>query len=161
MLTVLAVSSLLGHDDSAADREWFEELAQLLYQLRDSGNFPAREFCRHADLMVAAVDRAAAVGGRTNNASGMGGGGGCGGGDLSVGLGPTQGEERDPSGFGFGGGGAAAAAAAAVTAVTALAEPSLQELLMQPTSEMQFPDSGFDLFSDGIGLYWPDFDFSV
>jgi len=146
VLTVLALSSLLGHDDSAADREWFEELVQLLYQLRDSGNFPAREFCRHADLMVAAVDKAA---GRTN-ASGMGGG------DLSMGLGSAQtgnGEERDPGGFGAG--------AAAVTAETALAEPSLQELLMQPTSEMQFPDSGFDLFNDGNGLYWPDFDFSV
>ncbi|KAK4039006.1 fungal-specific transcription factor domain-containing protein [Parachaetomium inaequale] len=127
-LTVLAVSSLLGGPDGGAgDREWFGDSVRLLAQVRDSGNLPAREFARHAELIAAAVRRAEERGGH---------------GDDSVG--------REPAGDGV-----------AVTAETALAEASLQDLLMQPTVGMQLPDAGFDLFASEDGLYWSELDFPV
>jgi hypothetical protein len=68
-------------------------------------------------------------------------------------VGPVQGdslntrEDRDATGLG----------AVAETAETALAEPSLQELLMQPAIEMQFLEASSDFLDGGNGLYWPEF----
>ncbi|KAK4187649.1 fungal-specific transcription factor domain-containing protein [Podospora australis] len=136
-LTVVAVSSLLPRDAAVpeetsssnsvrttTDKEWFEESLQLLSQLKDSGNFPAREYYRHAELIAAAVKR---VEERQN---------------------PHRTEME-----------------ASVTAGTALAEPSLEELLLQPSETlemMELPGTpGFDdLFGGENGLYWPEFGFS-
>ncbi|KAK5659345.1 hypothetical protein OQA88_1438 [Cercophora sp. LCS_1] len=57
-LTVVAVSSLMAHEGSMSDRECFEDAVELLAQLRDSGNFSAKEFWRHAELIAAAVKKA-------------------------------------------------------------------------------------------------------
>lgn len=157
-LTVLAASSLLSHDDSANDRDGFEDAVQLLSQVKDSGNFPAQEFYRHAELIVAAVKKADD---RTNDSAeallgpqlGVREGGS---GKVNVSLqhdlgsvqvGNVNREEGDVAGLGV----------VAETAETALAEPSLQELLMQPAIEMQFLEASSDFLDGGNGLYWPEF----
>ncbi|KAK1975138.1 fungal-specific transcription factor domain-containing protein [Colletotrichum cereale] len=56
-LTVLAASSLLDGPESRADREAFEESARFLSQLRDAGNFAAQEYCHHADVLRAELER--------------------------------------------------------------------------------------------------------
>jgi hypothetical protein len=151
-LTVLAASSLLGGgspDGGAGDREAFEDSVRLLAQVRDSGNFPAREFARHAELIAAAVRRAEERGGKH-------------GGEPAWREGASTGSE--PARCGFTGSGPARArgdAGVAVTAETALAEASLQDLLMQPAVDMQLPDAGFDLFTSEDGLYWSELDFPV
>ncbi|KAK0654827.1 fungal-specific transcription factor domain-containing protein [Cercophora newfieldiana] len=142
-LTVLAVSSLLDHSECVSDREWFEESVELLSQLKDSGNFPAREFYRHVELIIGTIKQ---VEERKQGRLVMSAGAGprdtaCGG--LAV-----QGVRGEGTAHAFG---------AAVTAEIALTEPSLQQLLMQPTVDMQFPESGFDLFSEENGLFWPEF----
>ncbi|KAK4445293.1 fungal-specific transcription factor domain-containing protein [Podospora aff. communis PSN243] len=145
-LTVLAVSSLLGHSECAKDREWFEESVELLSQLKDSGNFPAREFYRHVELIMATLkDAESRKYGSVCFSSDQdlrSGGDAC---STPHGAG---GDARD---------GMADSLEIAFTAETALAAPSLQQLLMQPTVDMQFPESGFDLFSEENGLYWPEF----
>ncbi|KAK0634158.1 fungal-specific transcription factor domain-containing protein [Immersiella caudata] len=145
-LTVLAVSSLLDHSECGRDREWFEESVELLSQLKDSGNFPAREFYRHVELIMATlkdVDRRRERDLARNADQELQ----CGDVARLTGHG-TDAEAGDGTACPFG---------TAVTAETALAEPSLQQLLMQPTVDMQFPESGFDLFSEENGLYWPEF----
>lgn len=138
-LTILAASSLLPHDSphgekkaagfSVSDREAFEESVQLLSQLKDSGNFPAREYYRHVELITAAIKRV-----DDKKDSGQQG-------SELLALPPQA--HVQPQGQ---------------TAETALAEPSLQELLMQSTAvaEMQFLDSGVGLFGDEGKLYWPE-----
>jgi proline utilization trans-activator len=145
-LTVLAVSSLLDHGECTRDKEWFEESVELLSQLKDSGNFPAREFYRHVELIMATLRD---VEGRNNK---------------SLGIGPDQelqcGADARLTSHASGGDARAGTTDrfwTAVTTETALAEPSLQQLLMHPTVDMQFPESGFDLFSEENVLYWPEF----
>lgn len=159
-LTVLAVSSLLGHDDSAGDRDGFEDAVQLLAQVKGSGNIPAREFYRHAELIAAAVDanlkRAKDVSGQGLEGTVMSGQMAArpAGPDVLAPTGPAQvvgslgAREKGQSvlmGVGV------------ETAETALAEPSLQELLMQPAIEMQFLEPTPDFLDWGSGLYWPEF----
>ncbi|KAM7191621.1 Fungal specific transcription factor domain containing protein [Naviculisporaceae sp. PSN 640] len=153
-LTVLAVSSLLNHEDTLSDKEWFEESVQLLEQLKDSGNLPASEFHRHVKLIIAALAKVeerrqgphmrntaltrSSVQGESVTTTSV------------TDTAPVRHSEAViTSGIN----------ATAETAEAALAEPSLQEFLLQPAVEMQFPDVTFDLFTDGNGLYWPEFDF--
>ncbi|EAQ88432.1 hypothetical protein CHGG_05051 [Chaetomium globosum CBS 148.51] len=163
-LIVLAISSLLDHHDdsaNASDRDGFEDAVQLLSRVRDSGNIPAREFYRHAELIVAAVTKARK--GRSHDSSAEvdmcaqmaarpAGGGTADALDTPLGLGPMQvgdlsREERGAAGLGI----------MIETGETALAEPSLQELLMQPAMEMQFLEPSSDFFDGGHELYWPEF----
>ncbi|KAK3990400.1 fungal-specific transcription factor domain-containing protein [Cladorrhinum sp. PSN332] len=152
-LTILAASSLLPSDSPhgsdkptaaagfrVSDREAFEESVQLLSQLKDSGNFPAREYYRHVELIVAAIKKVDEKRDRqSRNKSGV----------MNAETVPLHrhGGVQPPS--------------QDQTAETALAEPSLQELLMQSTAmtEMQFLDSGIGLFGDEGELYWPEFCF--
>ncbi|VUC25509.1 unnamed protein product [Clonostachys rosea] len=53
--TVLAISSLLGGPESSKDQEDFHFTSQLLSQLRDSGSFPAMELCYHLEYMKESV----------------------------------------------------------------------------------------------------------
>ncbi|KAL2262970.1 hypothetical protein VTK26DRAFT_8759 [Humicola hyalothermophila] len=188
-LLVLAASSRLGHADAHADRDRFDEAAELLSQLRDGGNFAAREFYRHVELIMAALERAEeeerGLGRRQRIASGVGG---ADGGNAVAVCGERVGDGASPNGASRStctahargnysvrseapvASGAEVAdthdnnitpGAATVTGETALAEPSLEELLMRPAIEMQFPDTGFNLFiGEGDGaLYWPEFGF--
>ena len=156
-LTVLAVSSLLGHhDDTASDRDGFEDAVQLLSQVRDSGNIPAREFHRHAELIVAAVKSAGDRGGHEPSSQ-----------MPARPVGPGTVNMLDtPLGFrsiqvdgllSREGRSATGSGVVAETAETALAEPSLQELLMQPAMELQFLEPSSNFLDGGHGLYWPEF----
>ncbi|GAB1315545.1 hypothetical protein MFIFM68171_05755 [Madurella fahalii] len=162
-LTVLAASSLLEHGEGLSDRDGFEESVQLLSQLRDSGNFPAREFHRHAELILAAVKEAderqrsmAAAEETVHVVHARAAAAACGpghpalheAGAVTVQAGGAG--ERD---------GTMPALGVGVTAETALAEPSLQALMMQPTTGMQFLEPGSSWLDEGNGLYWPEFYF--
>jgi len=152
-LTVLAASSLLGHENSDSGREWFDESADLLSRLRDSGNFPAREYYRHVELVRGTLGAA--------ETSRKGGASVTGGDELSevTGQGSREsvGEEAQ---VGLG------TSIYDGTGETALAEPLLEELLMQSVGAMQFPrteaGAGYELFAgegDG-GLFWLEFGFA-
>ncbi|KAK0665467.1 fungal-specific transcription factor domain-containing protein [Cercophora samala] len=152
-LTVLAVSSLLDHEESASDRESFEDAAQLMSQLKDSGNFPAKEYYRHVKLMLEMIKKTeeknarAEMAGPGNDVPSYIGQGAQGH------FGEAHAEERDHM---------ADMNGLEVTAETALAEPSLEEFLMQPAMGMQFledPASSDLLFQQGGGIYWPEFHF--
>ncbi|VBB86200.1 Putative protein of unknown function [Podospora comata] len=152
-LTVLAVSSLLDHEDSASDRECFEDAAQLMSQLKDSGNFPAREYYRHVKLMMETIKKTeeknsrADMAGPSNDVNAYMGHGAPG----HFGVPHVEDRDQMPDMGGL-----------EVTAVVALAEPSLEEFLMQPAMGMQFledPSSSDLLFQQGGGIYWPEFHF--
>ncbi|EFQ25330.1 fungal specific transcription factor domain-containing protein [Colletotrichum graminicola M1.001] len=131
-LTVLAASSLLDGPDARGDRDAFEESARFLSQLGDAGNFAAQEYCHHADVLRAEIERF--------HAKRMGppeGGPGVG---LGLGTVPPQSGPAIP---------------AHATAGMALTEPSLEELLAQPVLDLQFLEASF--YDDLQGLYWPDF----
>lgn len=164
-MTVLAVSSLLHHDDILSDKEWFEESVRLLDQLRDTGNYSAREFHRHVKLIIAAL-------GKVEEEKQKGGSGGFNDTAAAAAITVLQQQQQHarvegpPIGIlvpGLGGNPphATSMSAGDQTAEAALAEPSLQEFLLQPAIDMQFPDVTMeDFFSEGDGLYWPDyFDF--
>ncbi|KAK4180236.1 fungal-specific transcription factor domain-containing protein [Triangularia setosa] len=153
-LTVLAVSSLLDHEESSSDRESFEDAAQLMSQLKDSGNFPAREYYRHVKLMMETIKKTeeknarAEMPGPSNHMPPYTGHG------TPGHFGEPHGDERDHI--------ADMSGLSEVTAETALAEPSLEEFLMQPAMGMQFledPSSSDLLFQQGGGIYWPEFHF--
>ncbi|KAK2048124.1 fungal-specific transcription factor [Colletotrichum somersetense] len=130
-LTVLAASSLLdgpGGGRGRGDGEAFEESARFLSQLGDAGNFAAREYRHHADVLRAEIEGFRA---------------------KRMGL-PEAAVAAVRE--------AAAAAAALpshATAGMALTEPSLEELLAQPVLDLQFLEASF--YDDLQGLYWPDF----
>lgn len=152
-LTVLAVSSLLNHEDALSDKEWFEESVQLLEQLKDSGNLPAREFHRHVKLITNALTkveegrrdlktRRTHLTRSSNQGKGV----------ITAGVTDTAAVQHGVALIMPG------INATAETAEAALAEPSLQEFLLQPAVDMQFPDVTFDFFTEGNGLYWPELD---
>ncbi len=49
--TILAISSLTIGQAEQDDRDYFESACHFLEQLRENGNFAAREFCEHLDAM--------------------------------------------------------------------------------------------------------------
>ncbi|TIC95126.1 putative transcriptional regulatory protein C3C7.04 [Colletotrichum higginsianum] len=159
--TILAASSLLsGGKEAANDREQFEEAAQFLSQLKDSGNFAAEEFCQHIDAMKATMAAARARRGgyadvptgntaagapysstTTSSSSSAGVVFSDAAGSTFIGDAVTLGQPFE---------------AQNTTAGMALNEPSLQELLAQPLLDLQFIDAS--IYNDGAqGLYWPDF----
>ncbi|KAK1994954.1 fungal-specific transcription factor domain-containing protein [Colletotrichum falcatum] len=144
-LTILAASSLLDDDGAggAGDREAFEESARFLSQLGDAGNFAAQEYCHHADVLRAEIERF-----RAKKRTGP------------PGLGAAGDDPGPRAGFGPGSEVSPRAAAgptspARATAGMALTEPSLEELLAQPVLDLQFLEASF--YDDLQGLYWPDF----
>lgn len=50
-MTVLAISSLLDHQESQSDEEQFEFASDMLQQLRSVGNYAAGEFYQHLEAM--------------------------------------------------------------------------------------------------------------
>ncbi|KAK1958843.1 fungal-specific transcription factor domain-containing protein [Colletotrichum sublineola] len=137
--TVLAASSLLNGKESQNDREQFEEAAQFLLQLKDSGNYAAGEFCQHIDAMKKTM--AAAQARRGGYAAE---------GDTSAAMPSTTTAFTDALNIGQ------PFPTQHTTAGMALNEPSLQELLAQPLLDLQFIDAS--IHNDGAqGLYWPDF----
>ncbi|KAK2022924.1 hypothetical protein LX32DRAFT_173903 [Colletotrichum zoysiae] len=137
-LTVLAASSLLllldgpGGGGDGDDGEAFEESARFLSQLGDAGNFAAREYRHHADVLRAEIEAFRA---------------------RRTGPGPPEAAVAAAATA------AALPAAHATTATTAagmaLTEPSLEELLAQPVPDLQFLEASF--YDDLQGLCWPDF----
>ncbi|KAK2005808.1 fungal-specific transcription factor [Colletotrichum eremochloae] len=136
-LTILAASSLLDGPESRSDREAFEESARFLSQLRDAGNFAAKEYCHHADVLRAELEGFYA---------------------KRMGLPEAAADPGLSAGFGLGSvppPQSGPTLAAHTTAGMALTEPSLEELLAQPVLDLQFLEASF--YSDQQGLYWPDF----
>ncbi|KDN61626.1 putative fungal specific transcription factor [Colletotrichum sublineola] len=136
-LTILAASSLLDGPESRSDREAFEESARFLSQLRDAGNFAAKEYCRHADVLRAELEGFYA---------------------KRMGLPEAAADPGLSAGFGLGSvppPQSGPTLAAHTTAGMALTEPSLEELLAQPVLDLQFLEASF--YNDQQGLYWPDF----
>jgi hypothetical protein len=141
-LLVLAVSSLLGTKESACDRDAFEDAAQFLEQLKEAGNFAAHEFWHHVDatktVLDAMHDKRSSDGMNNSYSQGVGAG---------VGEAANQ-ANMTPAPY-------IASEAAPTTAGMALNEPSLQQLLAQPSLDLQFLEgSVYDQYSQG--LYWPD-----
>ena len=128
-LTVLAASSLLGHENSHSDKEWFEESVDLLSRLKDGGNIPAREYYRHVELLVTTRDMV----------------------EQRMQQKLLEGQTYVAGAFGGYG----------ETGETALAEPLLEEVLMQAASEI--PESGYHMFlaDEGGRLSWPELGFQV
>lgn len=131
---VLATSYMLDGKDARSDKEQFDTTAQFLFQLKENGNFAAKEFCQHIDAAKAMMASArlrkgglpvdATAPGLTQTPS-----------YSAVDVGHALGDEA--------------------TAGMALCEPSLQELMTQPVLDLQFIDAS--LYQDGVqGLYWPD-----
>ncbi|KAK6222559.1 fungal specific transcription factor [Colletotrichum tabaci] len=161
--TILAASSLLsGGKEAANDREQFEEAAQFLSQLKDSGNFAAEEFCQHIDAMKATMAAARA---RRGGYADVPAGNTAAGAPYSSTT--TSSSSSSSAGVVFSDAAGSAFVGDAVTlgqpfeaqnttAGMALNEPSLQELLAQPLLDLQFIDAS--IYNDGAqGLYWPDF----
>jgi proline utilization trans-activator len=53
----LALSSLLGSAQSESDADNFNNAADIIRQLSQSGNFSAKEFCEHLDAMEESMQR--------------------------------------------------------------------------------------------------------
>lgn len=176
--TVLAISSLLPKGkENASDEDQFEAAASILYQIRDSGSFAGREFCRHIDAIKTAVEearrrqagRSAGLAQPGLDASGNGGTATGERGSQRTGVSPeaggnTAGVGDPPANMAETPNGIAAeqvqhnlwAPQNAITG-TALLESSLHQLLAQPALDLQFIDAS--IYGDGSsaqGLYWPD-----
>ncbi|KAI6782178.1 uncharacterized protein J7T54_002415 [Emericellopsis cladophorae] len=142
-LLVLAVSSLLGTKESACDRDAFEDAASFLEQLKEAGNFAAHEFWHHVDATKAVLDAMHSKRSATETGHSLAQTAGAG-----IGEGATSQGGMTPAPY-------FAPEAAPTTAGMALTEPSLQQLLAQPSLDLQFLEgSVYDQYSQG--LYWPD-----
>lgn len=132
-LLVLAVSSVLGMKESPSDREAFEDASRFLEQLKEAGNFAAHEFWQHIDAtrtLLKAMD--AKLDTRSEE------------------MAPRELFQR-PLAFPV----QTATTPTTAAAGMALMEPSLQELLAQPSLDLQFLEGSMhDACSEG--LYWPD-----
>lgn len=129
--TVLAISSLLGSNNSRNDGECFDNAAELLGQLGQNGNLAAKELSQNFEAIkqsMAAVDD---QGYRTASSTAI----------SAQASTAAQGIVL-PSG------------GSAMTAGMALAEPTLQELLAEPDLNLQVFDT--PVFDGMQTPYWPD-----
>ena len=135
---ILALSSLRRRPDSRADGDDFESAVQVINQLDQNGNFPAKEFTKHIAAIKTMLDRFASQGHNT-------------------GLDPKFRSNSEP---------ASAAAPnlhrsdwpsdfASDTSGVDLAEQSLEQLLSQPGWDCQFLASSF-LDSEFEAFVWPE-----
>jgi hypothetical protein len=131
---VLAISGLLGGAKSNKDHEDFQFTGQLLAQLRDSGSFPAMEFCHHLESMMDSIQTYLAgqqdLGSPTGAHAGL----------FSTGNLP---QTED-----------ALVSAGQMTSEMALAEPSIEEFLLQSEQNIAQMEIYFDQSRDP-DLYWP------
>lgn len=126
---VLAVSSLLGSAQSAADGDCFNNAVELLGQLDRTGNFAANEYGKHLAAMKQSMSKINAPG-------------------VNVHAGPAPRSISNPTQE------IVSHPGAAMTAGMALAEPSLQELLAEPDLNLQLFDTPV---VDGLQTpYWPE-----
>ncbi|RDW64552.1 Zn(II)2Cys6 transcription factor [Aspergillus mulundensis] len=134
--TILAISSLLPGKERQSDEEQFEVAVSFLSQLRDSGNYAAAEFYKHieavTELLVLTKARLCDAG--NGNAATPH--------DSAYGSAMDTGPTELPS------------ISSEMSAGTALFDPLLQELLEQPTLDLEFIDSSMYL-DEQQGFYWP------
>lgn len=108
------MSSLLGQKDSQSDYDGLEVGAQFLVQLRDNGNFAAKEYCSHMDGIRSMMQTL-----RTTNTTGT----------ASSNIGTAQANGDYLPLFDFG---------ATSTAESALGEESLQDFLADQNLDLQY-----------------------
>ncbi|OJD29068.1 fungal specific transcription factor domain-containing protein [Diplodia corticola] len=134
--TILAISSFLSSKDAQSDGDHFETAAQFLGQLMHSGNYAAKEFCRHIDAMRRVMEETR--------------------GTESFVVDPFAAQASAAAGGAVPSEEVQCTSGSVVTAGMALAEPSLQEFLSQgPDIDLRFIDTS--LYDGGLqSLYWPD-----
>ncbi|KAL4900407.1 hypothetical protein BDW74DRAFT_188256 [Aspergillus multicolor] len=135
--TILAISSLLPGKERQSDEEQFEVAVSFLSQLRDSGNYAAAEFYKHIEAVTELLHPTKvrlSDSGSENTATPQ---------DSAYGSALDTGLTELPS------------ASNDMTTGTALFDPLLQELLEQPSLDLEFIDSSMYL-DEQQGFYWPD-----
>lgn len=133
-MTILAISSLLDHQDSQSDEEQFDLASNLLKQLKDVGNYAAGEFYQHNEAMKELMPAAKQLCRHTHELTSSVF-------DTTDHMTINLNEDQQTT-----------ASVLGVTAETALSDPFLVQLLEQPLPDLEFFDASICM--DGLqGTY--------